>query len=160
MRHQDDVLLLRQLLLLGNGVVTATIGDQKAECWLNEGHKADGAAFNRFGLLNVMKAADDGGEAWLGDLALKVWGQNWGDSIDDVKDGIVTVRQQIKGLADEELEGVTAKAFAIRDTFGVEIPESTNAANTLMQNFGLDELLNCVAQYVSSALQREAGAAS
>lgn len=73
----------------------------------------------------------------LGDVALKVWGENWGDSIDDVKTSIVTVRQQMKGLADEDLEAVTAKALALRDSFGIEVAESTNAANTLMKNFGL-----------------------
>ncbi len=49
----------------GRGVVTATIGDQTAICHLDAGHKADGATFNRFGLLNVMKHADGGGEVWL-----------------------------------------------------------------------------------------------
>ena len=42
----------------GKGVVSATIGDAKAECKLDEGHKADGATFNRIGLMNVSKSAD------------------------------------------------------------------------------------------------------
>src|SRR5262245_57308089 len=46
----------------GNGVVTATFGDAKAECWLGDGHKLDGATFNRFGLLNVMKHGGDPGD--------------------------------------------------------------------------------------------------
>ncbi len=52
----------------GRGVVTATLGDEKAVCHLAEGHKADGAAFDRFGLLTVMKSAAAGGEVWLGDV--------------------------------------------------------------------------------------------
>lgn len=39
-------------------------------CPLDIGHKADGATFNRFGLLNVMKSADDGGSLWLDDLSI------------------------------------------------------------------------------------------
>ncbi len=54
----------------GAGAVTATIDGETAVCHLAAGHKADGAAFNRFGLLNVMKSADDGGELWLDDLAI------------------------------------------------------------------------------------------
>jgi hypothetical protein len=54
----------------GHGAVTATIDDEKAVCHLDAGHKADGATFNRFGLLNVMKHADGGGQLWLGDLTI------------------------------------------------------------------------------------------
>jgi phage-related minor tail protein len=73
----------------------------------------------------------------LGQRALKVWGENWGSSIEDVSASIITVRQQMQGLADQELERVTQGALALRDTFGIEVAESTNAANTLMKNFGL-----------------------
>jgi hypothetical protein len=52
----------------GGGAVIATIDDKTAVCNLDAGHKADGATFNRFGLLNVMKSADSSGQAWLDDL--------------------------------------------------------------------------------------------
>lgn len=54
----------------GGGVLTASIGDVKAVCHLDPGHKEDGATFNRFGLLNVMKSADSGGEVWLDDITI------------------------------------------------------------------------------------------
>jgi hypothetical protein len=54
----------------GGGVVTATIDDATAVCHLDKGHKADGATFNRFGLLPVMKSADEGGEVWLDDVTV------------------------------------------------------------------------------------------
>jgi hypothetical protein len=57
----------------GNGggrSMTATIDDQTAVCHLIEGHKADGATFNRFGILDVMKSADSGGEIWLDDVTV------------------------------------------------------------------------------------------
>ncbi|MBI3467304.1 MAG: hypothetical protein HY000_30195 [Planctomycetes bacterium] len=54
----------------GGGVVTATIGDQTAVCHLSDGHKADGATFNRFGLMTVSKSADTGGELWLDDVTV------------------------------------------------------------------------------------------
>ncbi|MFN3653613.1 MAG: hypothetical protein ACK47B_28880 [Armatimonadota bacterium] len=54
----------------GRGSIFATIGDRTARCDLDPGHKQDGATFNRFGLLNVVKSADGGGEVWLDDLTV------------------------------------------------------------------------------------------
>jgi hypothetical protein len=54
----------------GGGVLTATIGEHKAVCHLRPGHRADGATFNRFGLLPVLKHAGQGGEVWLGDVTV------------------------------------------------------------------------------------------
>jgi hypothetical protein len=54
----------------GHGSIMVTLDDETAVCHLDPGHKADGATFNRFGLLNVMKSADDGGEVWLDDLTV------------------------------------------------------------------------------------------
>jgi hypothetical protein len=54
----------------GTGSITVTMDDETAVCHLDAGHKADGARFNRFGLINVMKQADDGGEVWLDDVTV------------------------------------------------------------------------------------------
>ncbi|MCZ6792080.1 MAG: hypothetical protein O7J95_00530 [Planctomycetota bacterium] len=54
----------------GGGTITATLDGETSVCHLDPGHKADGAVFNRFGLLNVMKHADDGGELWLDDVTV------------------------------------------------------------------------------------------
>jgi hypothetical protein len=54
----------------GRGAVIAAIDGVKAVCHLAEGHKEDGATFNRFGLLNVMKSADGGGEFYLDDVTI------------------------------------------------------------------------------------------
>jgi hypothetical protein len=50
--------------------VTVTLGGETAVCHLDAGHKADGAAFDRFGLLPVLKSADGGGEVWLDDVTV------------------------------------------------------------------------------------------
>jgi hypothetical protein len=52
----------------GNGAITATVDGETLVCKLEPGHKADGATFNRFGILNVLKSADNGGSLWLGAL--------------------------------------------------------------------------------------------
>ena len=54
----------------GTGSVTVTLDNETSICHVDPGHKADGATFNRFGLLNVMKQADDGGEIWLDDVTV------------------------------------------------------------------------------------------
>ena len=54
----------------GGGTIVASIDAQPAICNLAPGHKADGARFNRFGLLTVMKSADSGGEVWLDDVTI------------------------------------------------------------------------------------------
>jgi hypothetical protein len=54
----------------GRGAVTATLGSYSTVLTLDAGHKADGATFNRFGILNVMKSADDPGQLWLDNLTI------------------------------------------------------------------------------------------
>jgi hypothetical protein len=54
----------------GGGSITVTMDDQTAVCHLNPGHKGDGATFNRFGMLNVVKSPDSGGEVWLDDITV------------------------------------------------------------------------------------------
>jgi hypothetical protein len=55
----------------GTGSIAVTIDDETAICHLDPGHQADGATFNRFGLLNVMKSADDGTNVWLDDVTIQ-----------------------------------------------------------------------------------------
>lgn len=52
----------------GRGAITATIDAESCVCELAEGHQADGAAFDRFGVLVVSKSADSPGELWLDDI--------------------------------------------------------------------------------------------
>jgi hypothetical protein len=47
-------------------------------CELSPGHKADGAEFNRFGVLNVMKSLDGGGMLWLDDVTVQGERQDFG----------------------------------------------------------------------------------
>jgi hypothetical protein len=54
----------------GLGAVTASIGSYTTVIPLDSGHKADGATFNRFGIVNVMKSADDPGQMWLDNLTI------------------------------------------------------------------------------------------
>jgi hypothetical protein len=52
------------------GVVTATLGTNTASYEISAEQKADGAEFDHFGLLNVMKQFDNGGTIWLDDVSV------------------------------------------------------------------------------------------
>ncbi len=54
----------------GRGTVSATFGNYSTVMTLDAGHKLDGAVFNRFGILNVMKSADDPGSIWMDDVTI------------------------------------------------------------------------------------------
>ncbi|MBI2927633.1 MAG: hypothetical protein HYY24_18205 [Verrucomicrobia bacterium] len=54
----------------GNGAIKARLDDEEIVATLTPAHKADGAVFNRFGLLNVMKHFDGGGELWLDEVTV------------------------------------------------------------------------------------------
>lgn len=59
-----------------------------------------------------------------------------GESIDDVAASMSQV-QRITDATGDELESLTADAIVIRDLFGAEIVESTRAADTMMETFGI-----------------------
>src|ERR1044072_3539760 len=54
----------------GKGSIRVGFDGEVSLCHLDQGHQADGAGFNRFGLLNVMKQWDTGGEIWLDDISV------------------------------------------------------------------------------------------
>jgi hypothetical protein len=66
----DDAALSGVLCQSYERMSQSTLDDQMAICYLEPGHQGDGAIFNRFGLLTVMKHADEGGEVWLDDVTV------------------------------------------------------------------------------------------
>jgi hypothetical protein len=54
----------------GRGIVTATIDGKTAICNVAADHKADGARFDHFGIMNVAKSADVGSEFYIDDLTV------------------------------------------------------------------------------------------
>lgn len=54
----------------GGHHIVASFGDETRACTLTQDFLGDGASFNHFGLLNVVKSVDTPGELWLKDLVL------------------------------------------------------------------------------------------
>lgn len=82
----------------------------------------------------------------LEEAAKNVYGNNFGENIEDVANSMATVNQQLK-LTGTELETATQKGLALRDTFEFDIEESTRAVNALMKQFGItaDEAYDIIA---------------
>lgn len=119
---------------LGAGAVVALAGIGAAA--FNMSTQVDGAADT---IQTQLGATRDEAER-LADVATNVFANNFGDSMEDAAAGIITVRQQMDRLGqmgDEELGQMTEAAFALRDAFSIDLDESTNAAATLMQQFGM-----------------------
>ena len=72
------------------------------------------------------------------DVMKNVYGNNFGEDMNDVANAISNINQQMSGLSGAKLESVTEQAFMLRDTFEYDIPESIRAANAITNQFGTD----------------------
>lgn len=92
----------------------------------------------------------------LGDVIKEVYGNNFGDSIEEVGAAVGVASQNLErygDIADSELSNATQKAFALEDAFDVGINESTDAAAALMNHLGLsaDEAMNFISRGLADA---------
>lgn len=71
----------------------------------------------------------------LGDTAQKVWKDGFGENIDAANAAVISVRHNMKGLAEGELEAVTKGAITVADVFGEDVNEVTKTAGVMMRNF-------------------------
>lgn len=83
-----------------------------------------------------------------------IYTNNYGDSFEDIGQAMSDVTKNLGELNDADLQKVTESAFALRDTFGYEIPESTRAAKAMMDNFGIsgDEAMGLIAAGAQNGL--------
>ena len=84
----------------------------------------------------------------------QVFGNNFGENIADAGQAVIDTAQQLDRfgtMTDQQLANATENAIRLRDAFGIEVAESTNAVNALMENFGItaDEAFG----FVQSGLQ-------
>lgn len=83
-----------------------------------------------------------------------IYANNYGDSFEDIGEAMASVSQNLGDLDDSALQSVTESAFALRDTFGYDIPESTRAAKAMVDNFGIsgDEAMSLIAAGAQNGL--------
>ena len=66
-----------------------------------------------------------------------VFANNFGESFEDIGQSVNEVVTQLGRLPDAELQAVTEGALALRDAFDLDVNESIQAVDALMENFGL-----------------------
>lgn len=83
-----------------------------------------------------------------------VYKDNFGESINDVAEAMATVNQNMSYLDDSALQRCTEYAYTLSDTFGVDVAESTRAADSLIKNYGVSarEAFNLMTQGMQSGL--------
>lgn len=71
------------------------------------------------------------------EAATSIFASNWGENISDVTVAMAEMKRQTDVMGVDALEQLTTDALILRDVFGIEITESANSANALMEEFGL-----------------------
>lgn len=83
-----------------------------------------------------------------------IYANNYGESFSDIGQAMAEVTKQLGDMNDASLQNVTESAFALRDTFGYDITESTRAAKAMVDNFGVsgEEAMNLIASGAQNGL--------
>lgn len=98
--------------------------------------------------------ADDGTNKFRESM-INLYNNNFGDSFEDIGVAMGEINRQT-GLTGKALEDTTRNALILRDTFEMEINESTRAAEQLMKTFGYtsEQAFNLIAQGAQGGLDK------
>lgn len=88
----------------------------------------------------------------LGKTAGDIWAAGFGDSLQDVEDAIIAVKQNLQNIKPNQLEEVTKKALGLTKITGADLDESLRGVNSLMVNFGMSA--NDAFDYLVTGAQR------
>lgn len=72
----------------------------------------------------------------LNKVARDLWREGFGEGMEEVETGLLSVKQNIKGLDDGELETVTKNAMYLAQTFDSDVNEVTRAGQNIIKGFG------------------------
>lgn len=72
----------------------------------------------------------------LGEVAKKVFGNNWTGSLAEAQEAVANVRREVKGLSDTDLQAVTEGSVAIADRFQEDQAKVAQAVAAVMQSTG------------------------
>lgn len=67
-----------------------------------------------------------------------VYGQGVGESMDNVSDAVITVKENIKDLDQTTLTNLAEQALTLESMYGKDMSETLRGVNALMTQFGLD----------------------
>lgn len=88
------------------------------------------------------------------DVLEKIYANNYGEDFTDIADAMASVKKELGNLSDDAMQTVTESAFALRDVFEYEIPETVRASKAMMDNFGVsgEEAMNLIANGAQNGL--------
>ena len=91
-----------------------------------------------------------------GDIIKKVYGDNYGESFDDISNTLALIKQQMKDVTDDELQKVIESTYLLSDTYDIDVSEGIRGANALMKQFGItaEEAYNLLAQGAEKGLNQ------
>lgn len=72
----------------------------------------------------------------LGNVAKKVFGNNWADDLAGAQQAVINVRKEVKGLSDTDLQAVTEGSLAIADRFEEDQSRVAAAVQSVMAATG------------------------
>lgn len=131
-----DLLTPTTALVAGVGALGAALVATGAQAMQLAGEVEQSTALmtTQLGLTNEQAAGFE-------ETMRSIYENNYGESFDDIAASMVAVEQQFGRIggteSQEQLQAVTEMAIAFGDAFDKDVGESTSAAVTLMENFGL-----------------------
>lgn len=81
------------------------------------------------------KGAEEAGR--FEEIIKGVYGNNYGESFEDIANSVSLIQQNLGELDDESLQKVTESAYALQDVFEMDVAESSRAAKAMSENFGI-----------------------
>lgn len=85
-----------------------------------------------------------------------IWGENYGRDFEDISDAMAKIVQNMGELDAISMKSITESVITLRDTFNMDYQESVQAANMLMQQFGIngEQAFNLIAQGAQQGLNK------
>lgn len=85
-----------------------------------------------------------------------IYGNNYGESFEDIANNLSLIKQQMHGITDDELQKVIESAYLLSDTYDIDVSEGIRGANALMKQFGItaEEAYNLLAQGAEKGLNQ------
>lgn len=83
-----------------------------------------------------------------------VYGDNFGESFDDISDSISVITQNLGDMDAAPLKEITESAYALQDVFGMGVDETARAAKAMKENFGIaaEDAYNYIAKGAQDGL--------
>lgn len=90
------------------------------------------------------------------DVIKKIYGNNYGESFEEIAYSLSLIKQQMTDITDDELQKVTESAYLLADVYDMDIAQGIRGANALVKQFGVsaEEAYNLLAQGAEKGLNQ------